>query len=37
MIDESIIGKRFGKLVVISFHHSNKYKITYMYEAEVKK
>jgi hypothetical protein len=29
MIDESIIGKRFGKLVVISFHHSNKYKMTY--------
>lgn len=29
MIDDSIIGKRFGKLVVISFHHSNKYKMTY--------
>ena len=32
-MNESIIGERFGRLVVVGYHHSNKYKSTWRVTA----
>ena len=33
-MNESIIGERFGRLVVVGYHHSNKYKFEATRRAE---